>query len=340
MGVTLSQLAALLGADLRGDPQIVIHHVAPLETARTGDLSFLANRRYARHLGSTRASAVLLTQTDQPMCPVSSLVLDNPYLGFARAASLLTPKKSIAPGVHERAWVSPQAEVDVSVAIGPQAVVEAGARIGRDSVIGPGCIVCEGVSLGEQSTLVANVTLCRDVRVGARALIHPGAVIGADGFGIANDDGAWVKVPQMGRVVIGVDVEIGANTTIDRGALEDTVIGDGVKIDNQVQIGHNVTIGDHTAIAGCAGIAGSARVGKRCTLGGGVGIGGHLEIVDDVHLTGATLVHSSITTPGIYSSGMVAQDNATWRKNTARLRRLDEMARRLRTLEERSSTDE
>ncbi len=340
MGLVLKALADALGAVLQGDDDTVIERVAPLETAGSGDLSFLANRRYAKHLDTTAASAVILAPEDQSLCPVACLVLDNPYLGYARAATLLYPPRSVSAGVHQTAWVSPNAVVPRSAAIGPHAVIEAYARLDEDVVIGAGCVIGEGSAIGSQSTLSANVTVCRDVRIGPRARIHPGVVIGADGFGIANDAGVWVKVPQVGRVVIGADVEIGANTTIDRGALEDTVIGDGVKIDNQVQIGHNVRIGDHTAIAGCVGIAGSARIGARCTIGGGAGSSGHLEIGDDVHLTGATLVHSSITTPGIYSSGMVAQDNASWRKNTARLRRLDEMARRLRALEEQVGSNE
>ena len=334
MGVTLRELAEALGASLQGDQGTVIERVAPLQTAGCGELAFLANRRYAKHLKDTRASAVILSGADQPLCPVASLVLDNPYLGFARAAEILQPARDRAVGVHPSAWVSPNALVGHRTAIGPQAVIEANVTLGEGVVIGPGCVVGEGSTIEAETTLEANVTICAGVQIGPRGLIHPGVVIGADGFGIANDAGVWVKVPQVGRVLIGADVEIGANTTIDRGALEDTVIADGVKIDNQVQIGHNVRIGEHTAIAGCVGIAGSARIGARCTIGGGAGISGHLEIGDDVHLTGATLVHSSITTPGIYSSGMVAQDNASWRKNTARLRKLDEIARRLRALEE------
>ena len=334
MGLLLGELAEALGATLHGDPAAVVDRVAPLHRAGPGALSFLSNRRYAKHLKATEAAAVIVAEADRALCRVACLVVDNPYLGYARAAAMLTPERPFRPGIHATAWVSPAADVARSAWVGPHAVVEARARVGERCYIGPGCIVCEGVELGVDCRLVANVTLCEGVKIGARAILHPGVVIGADGFGIANDDGVWVKVPQLGRALLGDDVEVGANTTIDRGALEDTVIENGVKVDNLVQIGHNVHVGEHTAIAGCVGIAGSARIGKRCTIGGGAGISGHLEIADDVHLTGATLVHRSITKAGIYSSGMVAQDNALWRRNTARLRQLDELARRLRALEE------
>lgn len=335
MGLELEQLATSIGATLlRGNPAEVITHVAPLPSAGQGAISFLSNRRYAKHLGETRATAVILAEADAELCPVACLVVENPYLAYAQAVGVLFPPAMPAGGRHPAACVSDDATVASSAWIGPNAVIEAGACVAEGVFVGPGCVVAEGVSVGEGTRLVANVTLCNDVAVGARVVIHPGVVIGADGFGIANDGGVWVKVPQLGRVTVGDDVEIGANTTIDRGALEDTIIGNGVKIDNLVQIGHNVRVGEHTAIAGCVGIAGSSRIGARCTIGGGAGISGHLEIVDDVHLTGATLVHRSITKAGIYSSGMVAQDNALWRKNTARLRHLDDMARRLRALEE------
>jgi UDP-3-O-[3-hydroxymyristoyl] glucosamine N-acyltransferase len=214
-------------------------------------------------------------------------------------------------------------------------VVEEQARVGARSHIGPGCVISRGATIGDDCTLKANVTICHDVRIGDRALLHPGVVVGADGFGIANDGGVWVKVPQLGVVVIGDDVEIGANTTIDRGALADTVIEEGVKLDNLIQIGHNVRIGAHTAIAAGVAIGGSATIGKRCTIGGAASIAGHLEIADDVHLTATSAVPKSISEPGLYSSGMPIQDNRTWRRNVVRMRQLDEMAKRLKGLEKR-----
>lgn len=333
MGLPLSQLAEALGAELHGDPGALIDRVAPLHRATAGALSFLSNRRYAKHLNETKATAVIVSAADHSLCPVAALVVENPYLGYARAAALLAPLASPQAGVHPTAWVSPAASIAASVWVGPQAVVEANALVGERTFVGPGCVVGEGVKVGEDCRLVANVTLCHGIEIGDRVMLHPGVVIGADGFGIANDGGVWVKVMQVGRALLGDDVEVGANSTIDRGALDDTVIENGVKIDNLVQIGHNVRIGEHTAVAGCVGIAGSATIGKRCTIGGGAGVSGHLELADDVHLTGATLVHRSITKAGIYSSGMVAQDNAQWRKTTARLRHLDEMARRIKSLE-------
>ncbi len=333
MGITVGELAEHIGARLRGEPTCVIERVATLSNAGPGSVSFLANPRYGAQLASTLASAVILAEAFEPKCPSHALVLDNPYLGYARAAALLNPSPPVASGRHPSASVAPTAEVDPSAWIGPHGVVGAGVRVGARSYVGPGCVLEDQVVVGDDVRLSANVTLCREVRIGDRVLIHPGVVIGADGFGIANDDGRWVKVPQLGSVRVGDDVEIGANTTIDRGALEDTVIEVGVKIDNLVQIGHNVHIGAHTAIAGCAGIAGSARIGKRCTIGGAATIGGHLEIADDVHLTATTGVPNSIDAPGYYSSGTPPQETRLWRRNVARWRHLDEMARRLKALE-------
>lgn len=333
MGLSLGHMAEKIGATLLGDPALIVERVATLAAAETGNLSFFTNRRYLRDLEATGATAVIIASDDVESCPCAALVVENPYLEYARAAALLNPPLNPVSGLHPAASVSPEADVRDSAWIGPMAVVEAGATVREHAFVGPGCVVGQGVEIGEETILVARVTLCHEVRVGRRGLIHPGVVIGADGFGIANDDGVWIKVPQLGSVWIGDDVEIGANTTIDRGALENTVIQDGVKLDNLVQIGHNVYIGAHTAIAGCVGIAGSTRIGRGCTIGGAAGIGGHLEIADDVHLTATTSVAKSITKPGVYSSGMVVQDNLSWRKTTARIRNLDDMARRLKALE-------
>ncbi len=335
MGYRLEQLAAACGAELAGDPALEIDGVCTLQRGRTGAIAFLANPRYRRYLAATRASAVILRPEDRAACPVAALVTPDPYLAYARVARLLVPPAPVVPGIHPSAVIGPDCELPDSVSIGPHAVLEAGVRLGAGVQIGPGCQLGVGVEVGEGSRLLARVTLCQGVRVGRRALIHPGVVVGSDGFGLANDQGHWLKVPQLGGVRIGDDVEIGANTTIDRGALEDTVIEDGVKLDNQIQVAHNVHIGAHTAIAGCVGISGSARIGRHCMIGGGVGIVGHLEIADGVVVTGMSMVTHSITRPGVYSSGLPAIPNERWNRVAVRLRQLDDLARRLLRLERR-----
>ena len=335
MGYSLRDIAEELGAQVHGDENCRIDRVATLADAEPGGISFLANRRYRSQLLTTRASAVILEAEFLSSCPVSALVVSNPYLGYARVAALLAPEQPVPAGIHPSAYVSDRATVDASACIGPQAVVENQASVGARSHIGPGCVIDRGATIGDDCTLKANVTICHHVRIGDRALLHPGVVIGADGFGIANNGGVWVKVPQLGAVVIADDVEVGANTTIDRGALGDTVIEEGVKLDNLIQIGHNVRIGAHTAIAAGVAIGGSATIGKRCTIGGAASVAGHLELADDVHLTATSAVSKSISEPGLYSSGMPIQDNRTWRKNIVRLRQLDEMAKRLKDLEKK-----
>ena len=334
MALRLGELAVAIGAQLRGDPERTVERIATLQAADAIAVSFLANRRYRRFLTTTRAAAVILSDSDAEACPTAALVMANPYLGYARAACLLTPPPVAAQGVHATAWVGAGARIHETAWVGPHAVIEAGAVVGPHAVVGPGCVVGEGAVLGAGTRLVANVTICRGVRLGERVLVHPGAVIGADGFGLANDAGRWVKIPQLGSVVVGDDVEIGANTTIDRGALEDTVIEDGVKLDNQIQVAHNCHIGAHTAIAGCTGIAGSAHIGQRCMIGGGVGISGHVEICDDVVLSGRSVVHQSIKEPGMYASGMPLQPQDLWHRNYPRYRQLDELARRVKRLEQ------
>ncbi|MGQ0657692.1 MAG: UDP-3-O-(3-hydroxymyristoyl)glucosamine N-acyltransferase [Chromatiales bacterium] len=322
MGATLRELAACTGAELRGDPDIEIQGVATLDQARSGDLAFLYNRRYRKFLKVTAASAVVLSAADAHDCPVAALVMENPYLGYARAATLLAPRFVPPGGVHTTAVVEPQARVDRTASIGPGAVIEAGAQIGSHVVIGSGCVIGRNACIGDHTLLNRNVTIYEGVRIGRRCIVHAGAVIGSDGFGYARDGSCWVKIPQVGGVYVGDDVEIGANTTIDRGALKDTVIEEGVKIDNLVQIGHNVRIGAQTAIAGCTGIAGSATIGRRCLIGGAVGIAGHIEICDDVTITAKSGVHRSISSPGVYSSGWPVQDNRTWHRYLAALARL------------------
>lgn len=336
MGYSLRDIAEKLGAQVHGDEDCRIENVGTLADAGSGEISFLANRRYRPQLLKTRASAVILEHEFLSSCPVAALVVANPYLAYARVAAMLAPGHSGDAGVHPSATVSPAAGVDASARIGPQAVVEDGVTIGRGTVIGPGCVIGRGASIGADCVFEANVIICHGVRIGDRALLHPGVVVGADGFGIANDGGVWVKVPQLGSVSIADDVEIGANTAIDRGAIADTVIEEGVKLDNLIQIGHNVRIGAHTAIAAGVAIGGSASIGKRCTIGGACSIAGHLEIADDVHLTARSAVPNSIPEPGVYSSGTpIIQENRAWRRNVVRIRQLDDMAKRLKNLEKK-----
>lgn len=335
VALTLQDLASQVGGEVRGAGDTRIVGVCTLHNGRADSISFLANRTYKRFLAGTRAAAVILRPEDADACPVPALLSDNPYLTYAKAAALLAPAESDAPGVHPSAVVAEGASLGPEVRVGPNVFIGPGAQIGARSLIGPGCVVGARAVIGADSRLVANVSVLQDCSVGERALFHPGVVVGADGFGIANDAGRWIKVPQLGRVVIGNDVELGANTTVDRGAIEDTVIEDGVKIDNQVQVAHNVRIGAHTAIAGCTGIAGSVTIGRHCAIGGGVGITGHLEITDGVQITAMALVTKSIDQPGVYSSGTPLQPNDQWHRNYARFRQLDDMARRLRALEKK-----
>jgi UDP-3-O-[3-hydroxymyristoyl] glucosamine N-acyltransferase len=312
---------------LHGDPGLVVSRVATLSHAQAGCLSFLANPRYRRQMESTRATAVLVGPEHAASCPVAALIDPNPYLAYARIADLLHPQAPAAPGIHPSAVVSGNARIHPSATVGPLAVIEDEVEVGERVFVGPGCIVQRGARLGADTRLTARVNVYADVRIGQRCIVHAGAVIGADGFGFAPDAGTWVKVPQVGAVQVGDDVEIGANTTIDRGAIDDTVVENGVKLDNQIQVGHNVTIGAHTAVAGCVGISGSTTIGQRCMIGGGVGIAGHLTIADDVVVTGCSLVSASIRQAGSYSSGMPAVETRMWRRMVAHLRRLDSKER-------------
>jgi UDP-3-O-[3-hydroxymyristoyl] glucosamine N-acyltransferase len=333
MSLTLGELAVRFGCELRGDPGLRVDRVATLDAAAAGALCFLANPRYRRQLAQTRATAVVLAPAEADACPVAALLSANPYATYAHMASLLHPTVPPSAGVHASAVLASGAQVDATAQVCAGVVIGEGASIGPRCYVGPGSVLGAGVQLGADSRLQARVTLEHDVIVGVRALIHAGAVLGADGFGFARDGEGWTKVPQFGGLRIGDDVEIGANTTIDRGAIEDTVIEDGVKIDNQVQIGHNVRIGAHTVIAACVGISGSTRIGRRCMIGGATGIVGHLEICDDVALTGMSMVAHSISRPGIYSGGIPAEPARDWRRIAARLKRLDSYARRLARLE-------
>jgi UDP-3-O-[3-hydroxymyristoyl] glucosamine N-acyltransferase len=319
---SLGELAVRFGLKLRGEPSLTIRSVATLAHADTGALSFLANSRYRKQLESTRATAVLLAAADEAHCPVAALIDPNPYLAYARIAALIHPTSPYAAGIHPTAVVAGGARVAASASIGPLAVIEDGAEVGERVFIGPGCIVQSGARVGADSALLSRVSLYAGVTLGQRCILHAGSVVGADGFGFALDAGNWVKVPQVGSVRIGDDVEIGANTTIDKGAIDDTVVENGVKLDNQIQVGHNVTIGAHTAIAACTGISGSTTIGQRCMIGGMVGFAGHLTIADDVVVTGCSLVSASIRQRGTYSSGMPAVEARLWRRMVAHLRRL------------------
>lgn len=333
MEIRLEELSARLAVPLRGDGTVVVSRVAQLAKAEPDSLTFLGDSKYREHLARTRAGAVILSEADAAEARVPVLVSDNPYLTYAKAARILHPDPPVIGGIHPSAVVDPSARIDPTAWIGPTSVVEANAVVGARVFIGPGCILGEGVSVDEDSRLVARVTLCAGTLVGKRALLHPGAVIGREGFGFARDGRRWIRIPQIGRAVLGDDVEIGANTSVDRGAIEDTLIGDGVKLDNHIQIGHNAVIGENTAMAANTGISGSTRIGRNCTIAGAVGMAGHLEIGDDVHFTGMAMVTRSFTEPGSYSSGIPAMPSGDWRRNVARFRHLDELARRVKQLE-------
>jgi UDP-3-O-[3-hydroxymyristoyl] glucosamine N-acyltransferase len=323
-GFSLGELAVRFALELRGDPDTRVSQIATLAQAAPGSLSFLADSRYRRDLAATEASAVVLAPADAPACPVAALVTENPRLAFAHMAALLYPEPKDVPGIHPTAVIATGVRVPASVTVGALAVIEEDVSLGERSWVGPGCIVQRAARVGADTRLVARVNLYPGVELGARCIVHAGAVIGADGFGFALDGGSWVKIPQVGSVRVGDDVEIGANTTIDRGAIGDTVIGEGVKLDNQIQVGHNVSIGAHTAIAACTGISGSTKIGKRCMVGGMVGLAGHLTIADDVVITGCSLVSASIREPGSYSSGMPTVPTRAWRRMVAHLRRFGE----------------
>lgn len=328
---TLAELSETIGAAVHGDPHCEVDTIAPLDTAGAGALSFLSNKRYSRLLKSTKASAVILAPENLADCPCHALIMDNPYLGYAKAVRFMYTAKPASAGIHATATVHTSASVADSACISAYAIVGENSTLDPGSYIGPGCVVGDDVIIGSGSKLLSNVIVCDGVRIGDRVIIHPGAVIGSDGFGIAEQsDNTWLKIPQLGTVIIEDDVEIGANTTIDRGALGDTFIEKGVKIDNQVQIAHNVIVGAHTAIAGCVGIAGSVRIGRYCRIGGGCGISGHLEIADGVVVTAMSGVSNSIKKPGVYSSPLSVTDNHTWRKNVSRFHRLDQTLRDIR----------
>jgi UDP-3-O-[3-hydroxymyristoyl] glucosamine N-acyltransferase len=334
---SIGKLGQQLGGELIGDPQTEVSRIAPLETATADAISFLSNPRYQQQLASSKAGCVIVGPAlrDAAAARGAAIVCADPYLAFAKLTQwwAAASRMPALPGVHASAVIEPGAVIAPDASIGALVYIGAAARIESGAIIGSHCSVGAGAVVGEHSRLKAHVTLGEACRIGRRAIVHSGAVIGADGFGFAPDEGRWEKIEQLGAVVIGDDVEIGANTCIDRGALEDTVLEDGVKLDNLVQIGHNVRVGAHSAFAGCVGVAGSARIGRHCTAGGGAIILGHLEIVDHVHISAATVISRSIHKPGQYSGMFPFDDNASWEKNAATLRQLHQMRDRLRALE-------
>jgi UDP-3-O-[3-hydroxymyristoyl] glucosamine N-acyltransferase len=329
MAATLGELAARFGCDLHGDPNVVVNRVGTLSSAAPDAVTFLANSLYRAQLKGTRAAAVIVAPRDRDACPVASLVHSEPYLIYARIATALHPPAAVVPGAHASAVLAPSARGAASAQVDAYAGVGSDCTIGENTVIGPGAVLAAGVTVGNGTRIGARVTLLDGVRVGARCIVHPGAVIGADGFGFAPDHGTWQKIPQVGSVIIGDDVEIGANTTVDRGTIEDTVIEDGVKLDNLVQIAHNVRLGAHTIMAAMSGVAGSTKIGKRCMIGGAVVMINQLTICDDVMFTFRSVVTRSVDEPGTYSGHLPAEEAAVWRKNAARFRKLDSLADRL-----------
>lgn len=336
---TVAELADRFGLRLRGDGARVIDGVGTLAGAGPTQLGFLSNSKYTAQLAATRAGVVVLREEDLDACQGTALIARDPYVAYARIAALFERLPAAPPGIHPSAVIEPGARISESASIGPCCVIGGTAVIEDGAILGPHCIIGDGCTVGAQSRLVARVTLVTRVTLGRRVLVHPGAVIGSDGFGLAFDNDHWIKLPQLGGVRIGDDCEIGANTTIDRGALDDTVLEEDVRLDNQIQIAHNVHVGAHTAMAGCAAVAGSAKIGRYCMIGGNAGVLGHLELADRVTITAKSLVTHSIREPGEYSSGVPLQDNRQWRKNAARFKHLDEYARRLSALEKDSNNE-
>ena len=325
--LTLREIVARLGGEAVGDAPGLLTGVATLDSAGPGEIAFLSNPRYRPQLATTRAGAVIVAPRDREALTGAGIVTDNPYVYYAHAVTLFNPPSTAMPGVHPSAVVMEGARVDPSAEVGPGAVIGPRSSVGPRARIGAHAVLGKDAHVGADTEMHAHVTLYDGCRVGERCILHAGVVIGADGFGMAREGDHWVKIPQVGTVRVGNDVEIGANTTIDRGALDDTVIGDGVKLDNQIQIGHNCVIGAHTVIAGCTGISGSVTIGRDCVIGGAVAIGGHISIADGVTITGMSRVTKTILKPGTYSSGSPLMPHQEWLRNSVHLRRLDRIAR-------------
>jgi UDP-3-O-[3-hydroxymyristoyl] glucosamine N-acyltransferase len=332
---SLSQLQAILGGEARGDENRQFSGVAALADAGSDQVSFMVGAKHLEAARASRAGLLIVHPAQAGQLGRALLVVGNPHAAFARAVALFHPEPPLRPGIHASAVVDPSATVAADAEIAAHAVIGAGSRVGAGSRIGPGCAVGDDVEIGAHCRLLANVTVYGGSRLGDRVTLHAGCVIGSDGFGLAWEGDGWLKVPQVGRVVIGDDVEIGANTTIDRGALNDTVIGNGAKIDNLVQIAHNCRIGEHTAIAGCAGLAGSTTIGSRCLIGGAAMILGHIDICDGVTVSGASFIGKSIKTPGVYTSTQPHMPHDEWLRNAAQLRHLADLRDRIRALEKK-----
>jgi len=332
---TLAEIAAKIGATVNGDENLEVNSLATLLNAQHGQIAFLANKKYRQQLVNTQASAVIISEDFLDKCPTNSLVMSNPYLGYALVAQLLDTTPKTASSIHQSAVIHSSAILGDNVTVGANAVIEAGVTLGNNVSIGAGCFIGVNAQIGSNTSLWSNVSIYHEVKIGTDCLVQANTVIGSDGFGYAPVKGTWLKIPQLGSVIIGNCVEIGASTTIDRGALDDTIIEDNVILDNQIQIAHNVVIGAGTAMAACSVVAGSTIVGKNCTLAGLVGVNGHIEIADNCVFTGMAMVTKSITESGVYSSGMPVADNKDWRRTNARIKKLDDMAKRLSALEKK-----
>jgi len=333
VNVRLADLAKQINADVVGDADCKITSVAALTKAAPGDITFLTDKKYRKYLSTTKASAVIIHPTDLPLCNKPAIVTENVAVAFALIAAYLHPISKAVPGVHSTAVIGLNCSIADTATIHANCVIGDNVTLGNEVEVAAGCVIEFGCKIGDNTVIHANAVINHDVIIGREVIIHPGAIIGSDGFGMANQDGKWIKVPQLGTVVIGDRVDIGANTTIDRGAIEDTVIGIGVKLDNQIQVAHNTQIGEHTAIAGCTGIAGSTIIGKHCAIGGMVAITGHLQIADYVQVTANSMIVNSIKESGLYSSGMPIQKNRDWHRVSARLKNLDDLAKRVKQLE-------
>lgn len=332
---SLKMLATVLNVEFRGDENITINAIASMANAKQGQITFLADKKYQAQLKDCQASIVVLTKESLPFWNGAALIVSNPYLTYAKLAQLLDTTPLPAEEIAPSAVISSHATLGKNVAIGANAVIESGVILGDNVIVGAGCFIGKDTKIGNNTKLWANVSIYHNIEIGENCLIQSGAVIGSDGFGYANDRGQWVKIPQLGRVIIGNNVEIGASTTIDRGALDDTIIRDGVIIDNQCQIAHNDQIGEHTAVAGGVIMAGSLKIGKYCLIGGASVINGHMEICDKVTITGMGMVMRPISEPGVYSSGIPLQSNKVWRKTASLVLHIDEMNKRLKSLEKK-----
>lgn len=333
MSISLSKIAEVVNGQCIGDSDIVVDGIAGLDNAKASELSFLCSPNYYQYLPTTRAAAVLLTKEHADSCPVASIVVSNPYAAYAKISAFFDPRPLDKPGIHKSSFVDESVKIGNNVSIGPNSTIYPGVVLEDNVAIGANCVIRNDVKIGEGTRLQDSISIYHSCVLGKNIIVHSGVVIGSDGFGIAKDNGKWYKISQIGKVVIGDDVEIGANTTIDRGAIEDTIIEEGVKLDNQIQIGHNVRIGSNTAVAGCVGVAGSSIIGKDCLIGGGVGIAGHNSIADNVTITAFSGVRGDITSPGIYSSAIGSVDFNKWKKIEARIRRLDTYIKSLIKLE-------